>query len=182
MRRGAAWAVANWLLDAASLWFVLHAFGHSLSPVDTLVAFCVAQVLGAIPVTPGGLGLIEAALPALLAGLSGVPIESAVVAVLGWRILQFWMPIALGAASYASLKSVRRRRGAPGRRAGDEARTPPVQAVIEWDLEDIWRRGSRRSRPPRNLGRSTSMSAPRHPTHAGRETCSPTGPELDANE
>lgn len=104
IRRGVLWAAANWLLDAASLWVILRAFGHSVNPIDLIVAFGVAQVLAAVPITPGGLGLVEAALPTLLAGLSGVPVGTAVIAVLGWRFLQFWMPIPLGAASYASLK------------------------------------------------------------------------------
>lgn len=104
VRRGVLWAAAFWLLDASALWVLLYAFGQTLNPIDLIVAFGVAQVLAAVPITPGGLGLVEAALPGLLAGLGGVPIGTAVIAVLAWRFVQFWMPIPTGAISYASLK------------------------------------------------------------------------------
>lgn len=103
IRRGAFWAVVNWLLDAAALWVFLRAFGESLNPVNLIVAFGVAGVLAAIPVTPGGLGVVETVLPSLLVGF-GTPVATAGIAVLGWRLVQFWLPIPLGGLSYASLK------------------------------------------------------------------------------
>ncbi len=103
IRRGALWATANWLLDASALWVFLRAFGESLNPVNLIVAFGVAGVLAAIPITPGGLGVVETALPSLLVGF-GTPATTAGVAVLGWRLVQFWLPIPMGGLSYASLK------------------------------------------------------------------------------
>lgn len=103
IRRGALWATANWMLDAAALWVFLRAFGESLNPVNLIVAYGVAGVLAAIPITPGGLGVVETALPSLLVGF-GTPVATAGVAVLGWRLVQFWLPIPLGGLSYASLK------------------------------------------------------------------------------
>jgi uncharacterized protein (TIRG00374 family) len=103
IRRGALWASANWLLDAAALWVFLRAFGESLNPVNLIVAYGVAGVLAAIPITPGGLGVVETVLPSLLAGF-GTPVATAGIAVLGWRLVQFWLPIPLGGLSYASLK------------------------------------------------------------------------------
>lgn len=103
VRRGVFWATANWLLDAAALWVFLRAFGTAVNPINLIVAFGVAGVLAAIPITPGGLGLVETALPTLLIGF-GVPGGEATIAVLGWRLVQFWMPIPLGGLAYASLK------------------------------------------------------------------------------
>lgn len=103
IRRGALWAAANWLLDAAALWVFLRAFGESMNPVNLIVAYGVAGVLAAIPITPGGLGVVETVLPSLLVGF-GVPVATAGLAVLGWRLVQFWLPIPLGGLSYASLK------------------------------------------------------------------------------
>ena len=57
--RGGAWAAANWLLDAASLWVFLLAFGTAVSPIDVLVAYGLANILASIPLTPSGLGVIE---------------------------------------------------------------------------------------------------------------------------
>ncbi|MCU1497753.1 MAG: hypothetical protein JWM47_1706 [Acidimicrobiales bacterium] len=103
IRRGVIWAAANWLLDAASLWFLLWAFGSVVSPVNLIVAYGLAGVLAAIPITPGGLGIVEFVLPASLIGF-GVPPATAAAAFFGWRFAQFWLPIPLGALAYASLK------------------------------------------------------------------------------
>lgn len=103
VRRGVLWASANWLLDAAALWVFLRAFGETLNPINLIVAFGVAGVLAAIPITPGGLGLVETALPTLLVGF-GTPADAATISVLGWRLVQFWLPIPLGGLAYASLK------------------------------------------------------------------------------
>jgi uncharacterized protein (TIRG00374 family) len=53
--RAAVWAALNWLLDAASLFVFVGAFGHWVNPDGLLVAYGLANVLAAIPLTPGGL-------------------------------------------------------------------------------------------------------------------------------
>jgi len=103
-----AWAAANWLLDAASLWIFVVAFGHVVSPIDLLVAYGLANVLAVLPITPGGLGVIEGVLIPTLVGFR-VPAAIATIAVLGWRLVNFWLPIPVGGGCYLSLK-VRHRR------------------------------------------------------------------------
>ena len=97
------WASLNWLLDAASLWSFLAALGHIVDPVELFAAYGIANVLGAIPVTPGGLGIIEALTATLLVSF-GVPRNVAALGVLGWRLVNFWLPIPMGALAYVSLK------------------------------------------------------------------------------
>lgn len=101
--RASGWAAANWLLSAASLWVALAAFGHRSSISGLLVAFSLANVAAAIPVTPGGLGVLDATLVATLVAF-GAPADTAFLGVAGWRLVNFWLPIPLGAASYASLR------------------------------------------------------------------------------
>jgi uncharacterized protein (TIRG00374 family) len=97
------WATANWLLDAASLWVFLRAYGVSL-PIDALlVAFGLANVLAAIPILPGGLGVVEATYLTALVGF-GVPRRVAAPAIATYRSAQYLMPIAIGAIAYASLR------------------------------------------------------------------------------
>jgi putative heme transporter len=103
LRRVVFWATANWLLDAASLWVFLRAFGESLSPEALLVAFGLANVLAAVPILPGGLGVVEGAYTAALTGF-GVPARVAVPAIATYRSAQYLMPIALGGLAYASLR------------------------------------------------------------------------------
>jgi hypothetical protein len=60
-----------------------------------LLAFCTAQFLGTLPLTPGGLGFVEAGLTGTLV-LAGVPAGAAVVATLAYRLVSFWLPIPAG--------------------------------------------------------------------------------------
>ena len=110
MRRALLWASVNWLLDAGSLWCFLAALGHDVNPVVLFAAFGIANVAAAIPLTPSGLGVIEVLLPLLLVG-SGLTTGVATLAVVGWRLVNFWLPIPFGAGAYLSL--VVRRPGRP---------------------------------------------------------------------
>lgn len=98
LRRSFAWATAAWLCDAAALWLVFAACGHRLSLTALLVGYGSANLLNSIPeLTPGWLGVFEAALSATYIGL-GVPSGIAVAAVLIYRLASFWLPVAAGIA------------------------------------------------------------------------------------
>jgi hypothetical protein len=114
--RAGIWAAANWLLDATSLWVFLLAFGAHVSPIDVLVAYGLANILAVIPLTPSGLGVIELTLVAVFKGF-GVPGDIAAAGVLSWRLVNFWLPIPFGAASYLSLRLGARTRAATGAKA-----------------------------------------------------------------
>lgn len=98
------WASLNWLLDAASLWCFVAAFGRAVDPVELFAAYGIANVAGALPITPAGLGVVDSVAPLLLVSF-GVTRNVATLGVLGWRLVNFWMPIPAGAAAYASLKA-----------------------------------------------------------------------------
>lgn len=100
--RAGSWAAANWLLDAASLWVFVAAYGHRVSPVDLLVAFGLANVLAAIPITPGGLGVVETVLTSTLVGF-GTPRGVAILGVVTYRLVNFWLPIPVGGLAFLSL-------------------------------------------------------------------------------
>jgi hypothetical protein len=97
------WASLNWLLDAASLWCFVAAFGHLANPVELFAAYGIANVAGALPLTPGGLGVVDSITPLLLVGF-GVTRSTATLGVLGWRVVNFWLPIPTGALAFLSLK------------------------------------------------------------------------------
>src|SRR5689334_7807560 len=97
------WAALNWLLDAASLWCFVAAFGRFVNPVELFAAYGIANVAGALPVTPGGLGVVDSIAPLLLVSF-GVTRSVATLGVLGWRLVNFWLPIPVGAIAYVSLK------------------------------------------------------------------------------
>jgi uncharacterized protein (TIRG00374 family) len=97
------WASLNWLLDAASLWCFVAAFGRLLNPVELFAAYGIANVAGALPVTPAGLGVVDSVAPLLLVSF-GITRSVATLGVLAWRLVNFWLPIPAGAIAYVSLK------------------------------------------------------------------------------
>ncbi len=124
LTKAGIWAAANWLLDAASLWVFLFAFGAHVSPIDVLVAYGLANIIAVIPVTPSGLGVIELTIIAVLKGF-GVPSGVAAAGVLSWRLVNFWLPIPFGGLSYLSLR-LGRSRFAAGARSRTKAGAKPV--------------------------------------------------------
>ncbi len=114
LARVAGWAAANWLLDAASLWVFLRAFGQTLDPDALLIAFGIVNILQVVPILPGGLGLVEGAYSLQLVGF-GIPKSAATLSVASYRIAQYWFPTLLGGVLYASLRvgpwSIKRREG-----------------------------------------------------------------------
>ena len=103
MIRATAWAAANWLLDIAALGVFLAAYGVDVRIDALVISFGLAHVLAAIPLTPGGLGVVEATLTAVLVGF-GVPQAEALLGVVTYRLASFWLPIPLGAISYLTLR------------------------------------------------------------------------------
>jgi uncharacterized protein (TIRG00374 family) len=97
------WASLNWILDAASLWCFVAAFGRFVNPFELFAAYGIANVAGALPVTPAGLGVVDSIAPLLLVSF-GVTRSVATLGVLGWRLVNFWLPIPAGAIAYATLK------------------------------------------------------------------------------
>jgi hypothetical protein len=103
LRRVVFWATLNWLLDAASLWVFLRAFGQSLDLDQLLVAFGLANIIAVIPITPGGIGIVDAYyIPTLVA--FGTTLRGARLGLASYRIAQWIFPITLGAVLYASLR------------------------------------------------------------------------------
>ncbi len=89
-------SVGRWMLDYGTLLTALAAVGASPRPSLVLLAYVAAQVLAQIPLTPGGLGFVEAGLTGLLA-LAGVAPADAALATLAYRLINYWLPLPAGA-------------------------------------------------------------------------------------
>jgi uncharacterized protein (TIRG00374 family) len=94
-RPALAAAVGNWMFDFGALVAALAAVGSDPNPALVLLAYTASAVLRMIPITPGGLGFVEAGLTGTLA-LAGVDAESAVLATLQYRLVSFWLPLLAG--------------------------------------------------------------------------------------
>ncbi|CAB4832494.1 MAG: flippase-like domain-containing protein [Actinobacteria bacterium] len=153
MRRVAVWATMNWLLDAASLWLILRAFGTTARLDSLLVAFCIANVSAVIPITPGGLGVLDATLVAMLA-LFGYG-DAAGLAVPLYRVAQYFLPIPVGFVSYLTLRAgpwrIDRAKPLGGLREETAEMVRSGESVYDWA-----ERVGRRSGPPIPAGPVTA--------------------------
>jgi uncharacterized protein (TIRG00374 family) len=91
---------ANRMFDYAALVAALAAFGAHARPSEVLLAYVVAQALAIVPLTPGGLGFVDAGLAALLV-LIGISADTALIGTLLYRLVSFWLPIRVGALAWA---------------------------------------------------------------------------------
>lgn len=85
-------ALLNWIVQLVALWIVFVAFGVAM-PVGVLIlGFGAANLATALPHTPGGLGVVEAGMTATYIAL-GIPVATALVGVLCYRLLGHWLPV-----------------------------------------------------------------------------------------
>jgi len=96
-------SAGNWLLDYLALVAALRAVGSSPRMSVVLLAYGAAAVLGMIPITPGGLGFVEAGLVGTLT-LAGVPAPDALLATLAFRLVSYWMPLPAGLGAYIAFR------------------------------------------------------------------------------
>ncbi len=132
-RRGAAvlgWAVGNWLFDCACLAFAFAAVREPVPWTGLLLAYGIGQLAAIIPVSPGGLGLVEGSLAVALVTYGGEPAAPVVAAILVYRALSFWLPLPTGWGAWGviALRERRERRGeaAAGGPTGPTGCTSPV--------------------------------------------------------
>ena len=99
LRSALVWGLANWILDAASLWVFLTMAGAKVTPQAAFLVFGLANVAALLPFTPGGLGVVDLTMTAALAGI-GVPDPNAVIGVAAYRLSHYWLPIPAAALAY----------------------------------------------------------------------------------
>jgi putative heme transporter len=109
---GLAWAMTNWLTDCACLVLAFQAVGAHVPWRGLLVAYGAAQVATNVPITPGGLGVVEGSLTIALVAYGGSTAGS-VAAVLLYRIISFWILLPLGWLAWLGLHLDTRRHPDP---------------------------------------------------------------------
>jgi uncharacterized membrane protein YbhN (UPF0104 family) len=95
-------ALAWWGFDISVLWACFHAFGSAPPFTVILMAYFVGMVGNLLPL-PGGLGGVEGGMIGALAAF-GVDFNLAVLAVLSYRAISFWLPTIPGAIAYFQLR------------------------------------------------------------------------------
>ncbi|HEV3225672.1 MAG TPA: flippase-like domain-containing protein, partial [Acidimicrobiales bacterium] len=104
-RAGAA-AFGQAFAGYLALYVTLVAAGVRPNVVVVLAAFAVANVAGMIPVTPAGLGFVEAGLAAVLV-MGGVTEPVAVVVAIAYRVVSSWLPAAAGGIAFIGARRSR---------------------------------------------------------------------------
>lgn len=117
-RIGLLGAIAYWGFDIAVLGLSFRAFGTAL-PVAVLVMGYYLGTLGSLLPLPGGIGGVEGGMIGAFAAF-GVPGGQAVIGVLAYRAISFWLPTLPGIGGYLSLRSTVRGWRTPALKQGDQ--------------------------------------------------------------
>lgn len=120
------WGMANWILDCGCLALCFLAVGVGVPWKGLLLAYGAGQLAVNLPVTPGGLGVVEGSLTIALVAFGGAE-NSTVAAVLLYRIITFWAELPVGWATWAALSWMARRNPLP---AADAQRRTDVAEVL----------------------------------------------------
>ncbi|MBV8987789.1 MAG: UPF0104 family protein, partial [Solirubrobacterales bacterium] len=111
-------ALLNWITDCACLVTAILAVAGNVPWRGVLVAYAIAQIAANLPITPGGIGIVEGTLSLLLVAY-GMPTSTAVAAVLLYRIISFWIFVPVGWATAGALLVLQRK---------DRAQLPWIRA------------------------------------------------------
>lgn len=99
-----ATAVGKWLFDFYALLAALAATGDETITSLVLLAYVAGAVLAMVPITPGGVGFVEAGLTATLVA-AGVTPARAVLAILAYRLVSYWVPMLVGLGAWVGFRA-----------------------------------------------------------------------------
>lgn len=139
-----ALATVNWICELLCLLAAMHALGLPLSGRTIATGYLFTQLVRQIPVTPGGVGVIEASLVVALTA-TGIGATPAAAAVLIYRLITSWSNLPIGLVCWMALKRSDRAqetdrdqetdRAQTDRAQTDRAQTDRAQEAAEIDTE-----------------------------------------------
>ncbi|HEX3332782.1 MAG TPA: lysylphosphatidylglycerol synthase transmembrane domain-containing protein [Acidimicrobiales bacterium] len=89
------WGTTNWLLDCACFAMMFPALRAPIPWEGLLLAYGAGQLAASLPITPGGLGVVEGSITVALVAFGGAETSTA-YGVLLYRIISFWFILGLG--------------------------------------------------------------------------------------
>ncbi|HVB93088.1 MAG TPA: lysylphosphatidylglycerol synthase transmembrane domain-containing protein [Acidimicrobiales bacterium] len=96
------WGTANWLFDCACFAMMFLAVGSTIPWKGLLLAYGAGQLAAVLPITPGGLGAVEGSITIALVAFGGAHVTT-VDAVLMYRLISFWLVLAVGWSLWGQL-------------------------------------------------------------------------------
>lgn len=103
-----ALALLTWIFDAICLVSSFRIVHAGISWAALPLAYGISQIAAVLPLLPGGLGLVEGSITAVLV-VYGSPRVPTLAAVLAYRIIGFWLAIPLGWVAFATTAYLWRR-------------------------------------------------------------------------
>jgi putative heme transporter len=94
--------LCNWLSDCTCLALSFLAVGAGVPWKGLLLAYGAGQLAANLPITPGGLGVVEGSLTIAIVAFGGAT-TSTVLAVLLYRVISFWLTLPVGWGAWAWL-------------------------------------------------------------------------------
>lgn len=94
LARPTGWAALKWTADLAVLTVMVRATGGQVPLLAIVLAYAVANLLNGLPLTPGGIGVVELGATGTLVAFGAEP-ALASVAVLGYRAFAVGLPLLL---------------------------------------------------------------------------------------
>ncbi len=89
------WGTLNWLLDCACFAMMFVALDAPIPWKGLLLAYGAGQLAATLPITPGGLGVVEGSITVALVAFGGAEASTA-YAVLLYRLISFWLILVIG--------------------------------------------------------------------------------------
>jgi uncharacterized protein (TIRG00374 family) len=107
-----ACTVLNWAADLVAFGLMVAAAGAHPRPAVVILTYGLVNILATVPLTPGAVGVVEGAAVASL-HVAGVPTAVALVGVLGWRLVEYWLPLLAALVATPVVLVAARRRPEP---------------------------------------------------------------------
>jgi len=93
----------DWICSIYALFFAFKAIGIDIGTSTLIIGFSFGMLMTIIPILPGGLGAMEAAMTAIFAQM-GIPWEKALAAALLFRLFYYLIPAFVSVIIYWGLK------------------------------------------------------------------------------
>jgi uncharacterized membrane protein YbhN (UPF0104 family) len=119
--------IVNWVADVAVLALAFLALGTTPPWTGLLLAYCAGQIAASLPVTPGGIGVVEGSITLALVAFGGAETIT-LAAVLLYRLIAYWGCIPAGGLAWLALRATSR---APARQAVGARPDPVATGVTE---------------------------------------------------
>ena len=97
--------IVSWVADVAVLAVAFLALDSSPPWTGLLLAYCAGQIAASVPVTPGGIGVVEGSITLALVAFGGAE-NITLAAVLLYRLIAYWACIPAGGLAWLALRSV----------------------------------------------------------------------------